>query len=67
MKILKLWNEHPETLKDEGLPIGWHEVTEEEVLKHTEKAGYYKKGTVINALKNGAQIRTMFAFYKMEE
>lgn len=65
MKILKKWHEDPEKLKAEGESVDWFETTETELLRHTEEAGYYKPGSVIPALEEGAQLRTPSAFYKM--
>lgn len=64
MQILKKWNEHPDKLIAEGEPVDWFETTEAELLRHTEEAGYYKPGSVILALSEGAQLRTPSAFYK---
>lgn len=47
--------------------MDWFETTEAELLRHTEEAGYYKPGSVIPALVEGAQLRTPSAFYKAVE
>lgn len=63
--ILKKWNEHPDKLKAEGEPTDYFETTEKECLNHTEGAGYYKKGTVLNMLQKGLEVRTPFAWWKL--
>ena len=45
-------------------PDVWEEVPEEEFLRRTEWAGYYKKGTALRAVKAGT-IRTPWAFYRL--
>ena len=47
------------------LPDEWREISEEEFLHRTEWAGYWKKGTALQALKDAVQIRTPFAFYRI--
>jgi len=45
----------------------WEEITEEEFIKRTEWAGYWKKGTALQTLKDAGQIRTPWAFYRVAE
>ena len=56
MKILKRY-------ADENT---WHETTEDECLEHTERAGYWKDGTVLSMLEEGHTVFTPFARYKKE-
>jgi hypothetical protein len=46
-------------------PDEWEEITEGEFLSRTEWAGYWKKGTALQALKGAGQIRTPFAFFRL--
>ena len=48
-------------------PDTWQEVSEEEFLRRTEWAGYFKKGTALQTLKDAGQIRTPFAFYRIAQ
>jgi hypothetical protein len=52
-----------------GEPRGgeWDEVTEEEFIRRTEWAGYWKKGTALQTLKDAGQIRTPFATYRAKK
>ena len=43
----------------------WESITEEEFIKRTEWAGYWKYGTALQALKDAGQIRTPWAFYRI--
>jgi len=43
----------------------WQEISEGEFLNRTEWAGYWKKGTALQALKDAGQIRTPFAFFRL--
>jgi len=45
----------------------WKLTTETECLGHTEGAGYWKKGTVLDMLKNGSTVVTPFVEYKADE
>jgi hypothetical protein len=45
-------------------PDEWEEISEDEFLRRTEWAGYYKKGTALQAVKSGT-IRTPWAFYRV--
>ena len=67
MKIMKRWNERPETLKEQGLEVGWFEVSIEICLEFTEGSGYYERGSVIDLLKEGFPVHTPATTYKMEE
>ena len=51
--------------KDE--PGEWTEVTEEEFLRRTEWAGYWKKGTALETLKDAGKIETPWAIYRIVE
>jgi hypothetical protein len=42
----------------------WHETTEEECLEHTEGAGYWLPGTVLNMLNDGLEVFSPFARYR---
>ena len=42
----------------------WSETTEDECLDHTEGAGYWKPGTVLEMLAAGDIVRTPCARYK---
>lgn len=50
-------------------PNRWEEVSEEEFLRRTEWAGYWKKGTALQVLKDcaesGSGFRTPWAFYRI--
>ena len=54
MKILKRYTDE-ET---------WNETTQEECLDHTEGAGYWKEGTVLEMLTSGEQVWTPWVRYK---
>ena len=58
MKILKMYVDETNL---------WEETTLEDTIHYTEERGYYKKGTVVQMLEDGAVIRTPFAFYKKEQ
>ena len=64
MIILKRYIGSIAELKKDGLPTDWFETTDEECIKHTESAGYWRKNTVLNMLANGEVIKTPFAHYK---
>jgi len=67
MKIMKRWNEHPDILKEQGLEIGWFEVSIETCLEFTEGSGYYVKGSVLGLLEEGFPVHTPAATYKGEK
>lgn len=46
-------------------PGEWQEVSEEEFLQRTEWAGFWKKGTALQALKDTGQIRTPWAIFRL--
>jgi len=48
-----------------GAPGPWQEISEEEFLRRTEWAGFWKKGTALQALKDAGQIRTSWAIYRL--
>jgi hypothetical protein len=56
MTIERMYPDHPDE---------WQEVSEEEFLRRTEWAGYWKKGTALQTLKDAGQIRTPWAFYRV--
>ena len=43
----------------------WVETTYKECIQHTEESGYWKPGTVIFTLKQGLEVFTPFAVYKL--
>jgi len=58
MQILKCYKDESE----------WFETTEEECLEHTEKAGFWKEGSVLKILEDKQNVWTPYAIYKkMEE
>ena len=42
----------------------WFEITESEILDHTENTGYWKPNTVLKMLNDGLRVHTPFAEYK---
>lgn len=56
MKILKAYKDDPDN---------WIPVSLDECLDKTEGSGFYKKGTVKDMLKEGHELRTPYAWYKM--
>jgi hypothetical protein len=46
-------------------PEGWQEVSEDEFLRRTEWAGYMKKGTALQTLKDAGELRTTYAIYRV--
>lgn len=58
MKIERMYVDQPDT---------WEEVSEEEFIRRTEWAGYWKKGTALQTLKDAGQLRTPWAFYRIEK
>ena len=52
-------------IKDPGEK--WQEISEIECLKETEGSGSWPEGTVMNMLKDGRVVPTMFAEFKKQE
>ena len=48
-------------------PDAWEKISEENFINRTEWAGYWKKGTALQALKDAGQIRTPWAIYRIEK
>lgn len=46
-------------------PGPWQEISEEEFLRRTEWAGFWKKGIALQTLKDAGQIRTPWAIYRI--
>jgi len=67
MKLLKKWKDREDRLIECGEPVGWFETSEKECLEHTEGAGYWKKGSVLQILEDGQQVHTATAYYKKAE
>ncbi len=43
----------------------WEEVSQDEFLRRTEWAGYYKSGTALLSLHDLGEIRTPFLFFRL--
>ncbi len=60
MKIERMYVDRPDV---------WEEISVEEFLQRTEWAGYWKKGTALQTLKDcaasGVTFRTPWAFYRV--
>jgi hypothetical protein len=48
-------------------PDEWEPVDEQEFLRRTEWAGYWKKGTALQTLKDAGLLRTPFAHFRVRE
>jgi hypothetical protein len=57
MKILKAFKDDPDN---------WFPVCLDECLDKTEGSWFYQKGTVKELLKEGLELQTPYAVYKME-
>ena len=52
MRYYKQWMYQPEKLKKENLPIGWHEVTESEVIEKLDGNIFVDDKKTINEIIN---------------
>lgn len=43
----------------------WEEISQDEFLRRTEWAGYFKNGTALIALHDLGEIRTPFAYFRL--
>jgi hypothetical protein len=65
-KYFKKWKDHPAKLEAEGEPIGWFEVTYEEVEKRLD--GCFKDiDLVFETLHEGHTVNTPFSLFKAEK
>ena len=58
-KIEKRWRESVE-----GEPLDWFPTTPEECLRHTEGAGHWKMGSVLQMLLDGQIVFTPYSEYR---
>ncbi|MBE3088411.1 MAG: hypothetical protein IMZ71_04790 [Chloroflexi bacterium] len=60
MKIERMYMDHPGE---------WEEIPEETFIRRTEWAGYWKKGTALQTLKNAGPngIRTPWALFRIKK
>jgi hypothetical protein len=56
--------DNPEKIPGQA-DAAWQEVTEEEFLRRTEWACYWKKGTVLGALRDAGQLSTPWADFRL--
>ena len=64
LKIEKKWREDEEKLRTEGEPLDWFPTTPEECLRHTEGAGHWKMGSVLQMLLDGQIVFTPYSEYR---
>ena len=63
-KYLKRYKEHPDRLREEGLPVDWHETTRAETILRLSE--WWKPQEILKMLNEGQTLWTPFAEFKME-